>query len=425
MKIVSNKRYFKNKVSKFYIIFLFFLLPNICLGSNNLSISGVAHNDTNLNSHIDDKADATNEFQPYGKYIPITLVAIIVGWLVYPRRGWMFPLRIILAITIIIIFYLFITNDLFYIIPVLGLASLIIPLFLSLSPEYGMYKLNTGEIRKIIVLSLTVVYILFLSLSFHQALVQPKMGASNYVANLTMTNDGDKASQIGIYANISSSNEVIFLPQKISTNFSKYETQVILIPAANFTSIAGKAVPMPVGNASSGSSMVPLDAISTFSSNFLYVYLVIILFYFGSRFIDERNSNKNIEKFKDGDPVKVAELRLALGDIGSKEYEEIMRQFKSQGVTRKDQGDLVISDIKPIKNNLSFRIYNPSNKTLNISAITVTDPSRVEKRFPNKYTIEAEASLPIDLDFGKEFSAGNYEIKVEVEGFTVTKQFRI
>ena len=152
----------------------------------------------------------------------------------------------------------------FLIIPVVGVVSFIIPLLLSFSSKYNLgTKLSKGEVRKSIVISLTVVYIILLSLSFYQTTYEPT--TINVTSNTSM----------------------------ITTNLTTF----------NVTS-----------------ETVPVQAIGNFIQNFLYVYIVIIGFYFGSR-LGERI--KMFKELKDVDALDIAKRRYAMGDIDYDTFEKM------------------------------------------------------------------------------------------------------
>ena len=157
----------------------------------------------------------------------------------------------------------------FLIIPIVGVVSFIIPLLLSFSSKYNLgTKLSKGEVRKSIVISLTVVYIILLSLSFYQTTYEP--ATINVTSNTSM----------------------------ITTNLTTF----------NVTS-----------------ETVPVQAIGNFIQNFLYVYIVIIGFYFGSR-LGERI--KMFKELKDMEPLDIAKRRYAMGDIDYETFEKMKNDVK-------------------------------------------------------------------------------------------------
>jgi len=73
----------------------------------------------------------------------------------------------------------------FLVIPIVGIVSFVIPLIFAFSSKYNLgTKLSRGEVRKSIVISLTVVYIMLLSLSFDKTTHL----ATNVTSNITALN---------------------------------------------------------------------------------------------------------------------------------------------------------------------------------------------------------------------------------------------
>ncbi|MEA2074357.1 MAG: hypothetical protein U9O85_01270 [Euryarchaeota archaeon] len=118
-----------------------------------------------------------------------------------------------------------------------GLFSFIIPLVLSFSPKYNLgTKLSKGEVRKSIVIALTVMYIILLSLSFYGPTVL-MTDATNYTTNYIVT--GNNTTQ-----------------------------------------------------------HIPIQPIGNFTQNFPYVYIIIIGFYFGSRLGERIKMLKELKNLK-------------------------------------------------------------------------------------------------------------------------------
>lgn len=156
----------------------------------------------------------------------------------------------------------------YLIIPIVGMVSFIIPLLLSFSSKYNLgTKLSKGEVRKSIVISLTVIYIVLLSLSFYQ--ITYEVPTTNVTPNNSIK----------------------------STNITTF----------NVTA-----------------QTVPIQAIGNFTQNFLYVYIVIIGFYFGSRLCERI---KMFKEFKDLTPLDIAKLRYAMGEIDSETFNEMKKDL--------------------------------------------------------------------------------------------------
>ena len=149
----------------------------------------------------------------------------------------------------------------FLIIPIVGMVSFIIPLLLSFSPKYNLgTKLSKGEVRKSIVIALTVVYIILLSLSFDKT---THLATNNVTSNIT---------------------------------------------ALNVTA-----------------QTVPIQAIGNFTQNFLYVYIVIIGFYFGSRLVERF---KMFTEVKDLSPLDIAKRRYAMGEIDFETFDKMKHEVE-------------------------------------------------------------------------------------------------
>jgi hypothetical protein len=83
---------------------------------------------------------------------------------------------------------------------------------------------------------------------------------------------------------------------------------------------------------------VPALAVTDMLKNFLYVYIFIIVFYFTSRSIDGYSDAKKTEALKSNSPTEIAEMRYARGKIDDKDLakiksnldtSELIRQIKS------------------------------------------------------------------------------------------------
>ena len=147
------------------------------------------------------------------------------------------------------------------IIPLVGIVSFIIPLLLSFSSKYNLgTKLSKGEVRKSIVISLTVVYIILLSLSFDKT---THMATTNVTSNIT---------------------------------------------ALNITA-----------------QTIPIQAIGNFTQNFLYVYIVLIGFYFGSRLAEHV---KMLKELKGLAPLDIVKTRYAMGEIDSDTFNKMKKELE-------------------------------------------------------------------------------------------------
>ena len=165
----------------------------------------------------------------------------------------------------------------FIIILILGVLAFIIPLGAAFSSKFNLgTKLSTGEVRKSIVISFTVVYIMLLCLSFDKT------------TDLATTNS--TVLNIGTQGN---------------TTFSTLNNTTALNTIATQT--------------------VPIQALGNFTQNFLYVYIVIIGFYFGSRLGEHVMVLKDIRTVHS---IDIARRRYAMGEIDSNVFDEIEKKLK-------------------------------------------------------------------------------------------------
>ncbi len=353
------------------ILLIFLTFTGVGSGNETVSISGTVHNDI----------DRNDKYDPGDNGIPDVYLASIKGLIrdYWPGIVWLliFVFILILAGYTVIKLYLIVgknkvgadKNDCpcnylllfvllgttflgwtfyifgkpFYIIPLIGIACLVIPLILSISADYNIgSKLDNGEIRKSIVISLTVIYIIFLAISFEKSIDEKEMNIQSYDADFTMKmdkqinkeikNNSDVSQTMNIKAKINSSSGGFATPEKLVADFSLNKTEIALLRVSkeNNSKESGGSVPLPASsaNASSSEQMIPEEVMATFTKNFLYVYILIILFYFGSRFIDEYKTSGNLEKYlgnkeeRELDIGKIVAARLAMGDIGTREYKE-------------------------------------------------------------------------------------------------------
>jgi len=161
---------------------------------------------------------------------------------------------------------------------IVGLLSFFIPLVLSFSKRLNLgTRLSKGEVRKSIVISFTVVYIILLVQSFVKTL---ELATNNAITNA-------------------------------ATNATN---NTFVIPSLNATTQA-----------------IPIEAIGNFTQNFLYVYIIIIGFYFGSRLCE---LFKVFQVLKDVDPLDIAKKRYAMGDIDSTTFKGIKNDLGAEPVLK-------------------------------------------------------------------------------------------
>ncbi|HOO54958.1 MAG TPA: hypothetical protein PLM24_06420, partial [Methanothrix sp.] len=213
----------------------------------------------------------------------------------------------------------------YFIIPLFGIIALIIPIILSISSDYNVgSKLDSGEIRKSIVISLTILYIIFLAMSFQESLTSSENdGVYHTIVNVTREGnttiiDVNTTSEDEFQVN--ASDAVVQINRKSSRNGAG-EVEgagAILLTSDNRTEI-------------------PTDAINDFTKNFLWVYALIISFYFGSRILENRSDKNKVDAYISDlidkekckfDPLEIIKMRYSLGDIGSREFTKMMGDFE-------------------------------------------------------------------------------------------------
>jgi hypothetical protein len=126
-------------------------------------------------------------------------------------------------------------------------------------------KLDHGQVRKAIAISFTVVYIIMLAFYFG--------GAYSQLINLNLTAQNNS---------------------------------------------------MQVINTTSGET--PISAVTNIYNNFLYIYVIIIGFYFGSRALEGFSEAKKTKAELEADPVKVAKTRFANGELSEEAFGKIMNK---------------------------------------------------------------------------------------------------
>lgn len=203
----------------------------------------------------------------------------------------------ILDLTVVAIAYLhyYFKMDIL-ILPIVGAASFTIPLVLSFCDEYNLgTRLDNGEVRKSIAISFTVIYLILLSLIFFNVTLSPVSGNN-------------------------SSSEVVKL--SISVNATNNG------PEAQIASDAGSTDDATAGSEDSQNDTVitlgqiPSYAVKDLPTNFLYVYIIIIGFYFGSRVFEDFAGAKMAKELKDVKPVDILKKRYAMGEISHEDYLE-------------------------------------------------------------------------------------------------------
>ncbi|MEA2000088.1 MAG: hypothetical protein U9N61_12295 [Euryarchaeota archaeon] len=164
----------------------------------------------------------------------------------------------------------------FIIILILGLLAFIVPLCAAFSSKFNLgAKLSTGEVRKSIVISFTIIYIMLLCLSFDKTT--------------------DLATVNNTTLNIVTQGNITFSTLNNTTVFNGISTQT-----------------------------VPIQALGNFTQNFLYVYIIIIGFYFGSRLGERAMVLKYLQTL---DSMDIARRRYAMGEIDSDTFNEMEKKL--------------------------------------------------------------------------------------------------
>jgi hypothetical protein len=225
------------------------------------------------------------------------------------------------------------------ILPVIGTISFIIPLVMAFDEKYGLGpKLDNGEIRKTIVISLTIVYIILLTLFFYQitfVATSINQTGNNSALFIHQGHNGTTiTSPQGITinmpeqgANISLSGDTVIVPQlgqnKSLTNFGQDITISLSAQSGPPNAPGQNSTPLPPTN------VTPLEAINPIAlkdilTNFLYVFVIIIGFYFGSRAIEDFTGAKQIKDLEKIPPEDIARKRYAIGDMTDGDFKRMM-----------------------------------------------------------------------------------------------------
>ena len=179
---------------------------------------------------------------------------------------------------------------------ILGILAFIIPLYLALFSKFNLgTRLSTGEVRKSIVISFTIVYIMLLCLSF------------------------DKTTDLATANN---------------TTFN-----IVMHDTAAFSSLTNNTTLNTLAT-----QTIPIQALGNFTQNFLYVYIIIIGFYFGSRLGERAMVLKYLKTL---DSMDIAKRRYAMGEIDFSTFDEMKKRLKDDsdpappgnGAATEDEGN--------------------------------------------------------------------------------------
>jgi hypothetical protein len=162
----------------------------------------------------------------------------------------------------------------------IGLAVFIILIIKAMwTNKFNLGELDNGEIRKAIMVTFTIVYIIILPYYFFNAY----MPAAE---------------------NISKTNASMLVKALPTAQSQLYCTSPNLLPE------------------------VPASAFNDILRNFLWVYIVLIIFYFGSRAIDGYTEAKRIDTLKKSDAIEIIRTQYARGKIDKATLETKMQELK-------------------------------------------------------------------------------------------------
>jgi uncharacterized membrane protein len=212
------------------------------------------------------------------------------------------------------------------VLPVIGVASFAIPIVLSFDDRYNLgTRLDNGEVRKSIAIALTVVYIIMLSLFFINLTLPQQLGNASA--------EEDQKSTSGL---VTGNALILPLAQPAAAEVQSASTNEDI----NDLEEAGDAVSSSDSEKTEGSEVSeeetgetdnsenPLiakikdSALSDIYSNFLYVYILIIGFYFGSRVFEDFAAVRMTKELTGSDPRDLLERRFAMGEISKDDYNE-------------------------------------------------------------------------------------------------------
>lgn len=224
------------------------------------------------------------------------------------------------------------------ILPVLGSASFAVPLILSFCDEYNLgTRLDNGEVRKGIAISFTVFYLILLSLFFFNVTLPQFSGnsSSGEAGKLLSTPMGAKAGDTGVLKVL---NAVKANDPKVGNETKNKDTN---------NDTAGGTFP----------GQIPPYAVKDLLTNFIYVYVIIIGFYFGSRVFEDFAGAKMAKELKDVDPRDLLKKRYAMGEISHEDYLERISKLADS-----DPKDITELEIAFNKSKKVIRITNLGNQ---------------------------------------------------------------
>lgn len=331
-------------------------------------------------------------------------------------------LLIILFILFVVMIGLYISVDFenpkLIMLPIIGAASFAIPLLLSFDDKYNLgTRLDNGEVRKSIAISLTMVYIIMLCLFFANYL--PYLGPQNNSPNVT-SSLGDKnnssngnvedAANFGLILPLlvqpataqSSTNEMEGSGTEAKGNAENNDPPDEASPQEESTSGSEDVDDTPKNDTeeeaqSNDLPEVPSEALTSIYKNFLYVYVIIIGFYFGSRVFEDFAGVRMFKELKDFVPEDLLKKRYAMGEISQEDYKIRINDLeKSMGL-----------DFFLDRDAKQLRIANSSDKAVTIKE-TYIDGIPIYKK---DVQIDAKAFSDIDIEIKDLVEKDIYSIK--------------
>jgi hypothetical protein len=215
---------------------------------------------------------------------------------------------IILSIGILLLAVAWYLHNEAVMIATIAVIGFLIPIVLAFSYDYNLATVDNGVIRKSITISLTIVYIIILSI---------------FVANNPSIFDPDQNLTANSNESTShTSNSVIYGPNVAKDLLNSSGSSGSIgnenkSPDAgqNISSRSSSGIDNQNGSPDAGQN-IPSEAIKSIYQNFLYVYVIIIGFYFGSRTAESYwNTNLSKEILKDASGLEILEKRYAMGEI--------------------------------------------------------------------------------------------------------------
>jgi hypothetical protein len=162
---------------------------------------------------------------------------------------------------------------------VIGLVFFLLPILIAMANKnWKLSELDNGEIRKAIMIAFTVIYIILLPYYFFNAYMP--------------------AAEI----------------------LSKTNATELIIPKES-----GQNLTLNIS-----ASSVPAASVNDLLRNFLWVYIFLIIFYFGSRSLDGYTEAKRIENLKGAKPEEIIKTQYARGKINKATMDRQLTDLKDK-----------------------------------------------------------------------------------------------